>query len=219
MTDRVNASSTPARKRAYDASRRRELAEESLRTVLAQARDLFLAQGFGATTIAEIARTAGVSPESVYKNFGGKPGLVRAIYEASLLGGGGLPAEQRSDHAQLTATDPLALMQQFGRFTTEVGPIGAPIFLLIREAAASGDVAMAALLREVDDGRSRRMLHNARQLAARGFLRQGMSDQEAADVMFTCTTAELYESLVIKRGWSAERYGSFVTRTLAANLL
>lgn len=37
--------------------------------------------------------------------------------------------------------------------------------------------------------------------------------------MFTCTSAELYENLVLKRGWSAERYGRFVARTLAANLL
>jgi hypothetical protein len=37
--------------------------------------------------------------------------------------------------------------------------------------------------------------------------------------MFTCTSAELYESLVLKRGWDAERYGSFIARTLAANLL
>lgn len=219
MQSPVNASRKRTPKRAYDARRRRQLADETLHTVRARARELFLAKGFGATTIAEIARAAGVSPETVYKNFGGKPGLVRAIYEESLLGAGGPPAEQRSDLAQLTTTDPADLMEQFGRFTTEVSPLGAPVFLLIRDAAAGGDVAMAALLAEVDDARYRRMLHNARQLVGKGFLRAGLSDTEAADVMFTCTAAELYETLVLKRGWSAERYGTFVARTLAANLL
>ncbi|WP_284974927.1 TetR/AcrR family transcriptional regulator [Arthrobacter sp. efr-133-TYG-104] len=219
MSHHVNASDPPTPGRPYDARRRRELAEASRRTVLERARELFLAQGFGPTTIAQIARAAGVSPESVYKNFGGKPGLVRAIQEQSLLGAGGTPAEQRSDLAQLTATDSLALMERLGRFTTEVGPLEAPIMLLIRDAAASGDAAMADLLREVDDVRYRRMLHNAQQMEARGLLRPGLSALEAADVMFACTTSELYESLVVKRGWSAERYGTFIARTLTANLL
>ncbi|MFQ4149585.1 TetR/AcrR family transcriptional regulator [Arthrobacter sp. LAPM80] len=219
MPHHVNASEPPTPRRAYDARRRRELAEQSRRTVLARARELFLAHGFGPTTIAQIAHAAEVSPESVYKNFGGKPGLVRAIQEQSLLGSGAPPAEQRSDLAQLTATDPRALIEQLGSFTAEVSPLVAPIILLIRDAAASGDADMADLLREVDDVRYRRMLRNAQQIADRGLLRPGLGAQEAADIMFTCTTAELYENLVMKRGWSDQRYGTFIARTLEANLL
>lgn len=205
--------------RRYDASLRRERAEASRRKVLVQARELLLSQGFGATTIAQIAQGASVSAEFVYKNFGGKPGLVRAIWDQSLLGSGDIPAEQRSDAAQEEATDPRALMEQFGRFVAEVSPIGSPILLLVRDAAASGDAAMAALLEEVDDARYRRMLHNARHVLGRGLLRPGLSDVEVADVFFACTSAELYETLVLKRAWSPERLGQFVARTLAANLL
>ncbi|MDH2444905.1 TetR/AcrR family transcriptional regulator [Amnibacterium sp. CER49] len=219
MIGEVNGEAAPSGRRPYDGRRRRELAEESRGRVLAHARELFLSQGFGGTTIAQIARAAGVSAESVYKNFGGKAGLVRAIQEQSLLGVGTLPAEQRSDLAQTTATDAVALMEQFGRFAAEVGPLDAPIVLLIRDAAASGDADMAALLREVDDARYRRMLHNARQLIAKRLLRPGLTPSEAADVMFACTTAELYESLVGKRGRSPEEYGRFIARTLIANLL
>ncbi len=219
MPHQVNASEPSSPRRAYDVRRRRELAEESRRIVLARAREMFLAHGYGSTTIAQIARTAGVSSESVYKNFGGKPGLVRAIQKQSLLGAGGPPAEQRSDLAQLSGTNPLALIEQLGRFTAEVSPLAAPIILLIRDAAASGDADMADLLREVDEVRYRRMLSNAQQMEARGLLRPGLNAQEAADVMFTCTTAGLYENLVMKRGWSVERYGTFIARTLKANLL
>jgi AcrR family transcriptional regulator len=216
----VNESHRPTpRPRGYDARRRQDAAEESRKRVLAQSRELFLTGGYGRTTIAAIARAAGVSKESVYKGFGGKPGIVRAIYEQSLLGTGGPPAEERSDRAQTTVTDPRELMEQLGRFTTEVSPLGSPVFLLIRDAAASGDPDMAALLLDVDDARYHRMLHNARQVLGRGFLRADLSEEEVADVMFTCTSAELYENLVLKRGWSAERYGRFIARTLAANLL
>lgn len=210
---------TSGTQRSYDASRRRQAAETSRRTILARARELFLLQGFGATTIAEIAGASGVSAESIYKNFGGKAGLVHALHEQSLLGKGGAPAEQRSDLAQVRADDPRELMEQFGRFTAEVSPLSTPIILLIRDAAATGDADMANLLKDVDDARHRRMLHNARQLTARGLLRPGLSPEEAADVMFACTTSELFESLVLKRGWSAEQYGRFVASTLTANLL
>jgi hypothetical protein len=110
-------------------------------------------------------------------------------------------------------------MEQFGRFISEVSPLGSPVYLLIRDAAASGDQDMAALLRDVDDGRYQRMLHNARQVLGRGFLRPGLTAEEVADVFFMSTSAELYETLVLKRGWSAEHFGRFMARTLAANLL
>ncbi|WP_416416046.1 TetR/AcrR family transcriptional regulator [Paenarthrobacter aromaticivorans] len=219
MATGIKSPGTSGSQRTYDASRRRQAAEASRRTILACARELFLQQGFGATTITEIAAASAVSVESIYKNFGGKAGLVRALHAQSLLGTGGLPAEQRSDLAQVRADDPRELMEQFGRFTEEVSPLAAPISLLIRDAAATGDADMASLLKDVDDARHRRMLHNARQLIGRGLLRPGMSPEEAADIMFACTTPELFESLVLKRGWSAEQYGRFIASTLAANLL
>lgn len=207
------------RPRSYDSRRRQEAAEGSRKRVLARARALFLANGYGRTTVAAIAREAAVSKELVYKAFGGKPGLVRAIYEQSLLGGGGTPAEERSDRAQATLTDPRELMEQFGRFISEVSPLGSPIYLLIRDAAAGGDHDMAALLRDVDGERYQRMLHNARQVLGRGFLRPGLTAEDVADIFFMSTSAELYETLVLKRGWSADRFGRFMARTMAAHLL
>jgi AcrR family transcriptional regulator len=217
MGPAVNGASP--RSRSYDARRRQEAAEESRKRVLAQSREMFLTKRYGRTTIAAIARAAGVSKESVYKGFGGKPGLVRAIYEQSLLGTGGPPAEERSDRSQATVTDPRELMEQFGRFVAEISPLGSPVYLLIRDAAASGDPDMAALLRDVDDERYQRMLNNAHQVIGRGFLRPGLTVEEVADVMFMSTSPELYETLVLKRGWTAERFGRLIARTLAANLL
>lgn len=205
--------------RSYDSSRRSQKARESQLGVVARAAELFREQGYGATTITQVAGAAGVSAEFIYKNFGGKPGLVRAIQAQSLLGVGDVPAEKRSDLTQITATDPRALMRQLGRFVAEVSPLGSPVYLLIRDAAANGDPEMAALLREVDETRYQRMLHNARQVLARGLLRADLSETEVADVFFTVTSAGLYETLVLQRDWTPQRLGQFVAATLAANLL
>ena len=58
----------------------------------------------------------------------------------------------------------------------------------------------------------------AADLAARGHLREGVTTNEARDVLWTYNSAELYRLLVIGRGWSAPRYGHWVSQALTAAL-
>jgi AcrR family transcriptional regulator len=204
--------------RRYDSSGRREQAERTRALVLEVAHREFLEQGFATTTVARIAGEAGTSVETVYKAFGGKVGLVRALWERALAGRGAIPAPVRSDALSSTATDPVTVLKGWGRFTTEVSPSGAPVVLLIRAAAAT-DADMAVLLTEVEDERRRRMRHNARRLKQRGWLRPGMSLSRATDILWTYSSAELYDLLVLRSGWSAHRYGEFVGDALVAALL
>ena len=67
------------------------------------ARELFTSQGFSRTTVAEVAASAEVSPEMIYKSFGGKAGLVRAIWESALAGVGPEHAERRADAVAASA--------------------------------------------------------------------------------------------------------------------
>jgi AcrR family transcriptional regulator len=205
-------------RRSYDATGRRERAARHRDAVLERARELFLADGYSSTTVALIAAAAGVSAETVYKSFGGKPGIVRAIFERSLLGSAAEPAERRSDLAQETAVDARSLFRIFGGFSAEVAPLTAPIIGLIRAASAAGDPEMTALLSEVEEKRHVRMRHNAEVLAARGFLGPGVSVMRAADVMWLYTADDVFASLVMRRGWTHEQYGDFIADALAAAL-
>src|SRR6476620_8608263 len=89
-------------RRPYDSSRRQAHARATRDAILDAARRRFLGDGFAVTTIASIASEAGVSVDTIYKTYGGKPGLVRAIYERGLAGDGAVHAEARSDALQLT---------------------------------------------------------------------------------------------------------------------
>jgi hypothetical protein len=93
-----------------------------------------------------------------------------------------------------------------------------PIRLVMR-AAAAGDPDLAKILEKSDEERLERMRHNARFLASRGYLRDGMTAPQAADVLWTCTSAELYELLVLRRGLSLRRFERFVGDLLVAALL
>jgi hypothetical protein len=63
------------------------------------------------------------------------------------------------------------------------------------------------------------MRHNARRLRQRGWLRPGITLSQATDILWTYSSAELYELLVVKSGWSASRYGQFIGDALIAALL
>jgi hypothetical protein len=74
---------------------------------------------------------------------------------------------------------------------------------------------MAALLAEAHDQRRARMRHNARRLQRRGWLRPGITLAPATDILWTYSSAELYDLLVIKSGWPVTRYGQFVGDALS----
>ena len=187
-------------------------------TILEVARQLFLGGGYAGTTIASIAEAADVSVETIYKGFGGKPGLVRAISEKGLEGSGPVPAEQRSDEMRSLERDPYRVMQRWGTFTTEVAPLAAPIVLLLRTAAAA-DPEVAGLLEELNRARLARMEHNARELFERGDFREGITLEHARDVLWAYSSPELYELLVLRQSWPLELYGRFVEEGMIAALL
>lgn len=182
------------------------------------ARQLLLERGYASTTIASIAEAADVSVETVYKVFGGKAGLVRAIWERGLAGSGPIPAWRRSDEMQASEADARSVIRRWGALMTEVAPLTAPILLLIR-AAAAADAEAEALLEETDRSRLERMEHNAGQLLQRGALREGVTLEQARDLLWLYSSAELYELLVLRRGWSLARYAAFAAEGMIAALL
>jgi AcrR family transcriptional regulator len=205
-------------RRRYDSARRAEQARQTRAAIIEAAQRLFLHGGFAATTIAAVAAEAQVSAETIYKAFGGKPGLVRAICDAALAGAGPVPAETRSDQLQLHEPDPRKIVRGWGQLTAEVAPRIAPIMLLVRSAAAA-DPEMAGLLAEISTARLSRMTRNARNLAVAGHLRHDITVEQAGEVMWTYSSPELYELLVITRGWPPERYGAFLAEAMIAALL
>ena len=209
---------TVKQKRAYDARNRTAQALRNRERVVKAAEQLFRRDGYANTTIASIAADADVSPDTIYKSFGGKPGLVRAIRAKALEGRGPAPAEQRSDELHTRDLDGREIIRAWGALTAEVAPLAAPILLLIHAAAAT-DPDVQELLDEMDADRLRRMTDNARRLRAAGHLRRGVTLAQAADVLWTYSAPELYELLVLRRGWSADRSGRFVANAMIDALL
>ena len=204
--------------RRYDTTGRRDRAQRARAHVLTVARELFLRDGYVATTVAGIAAEAGVSVETIYKTFRGKPGLIQEIHRSGLAGAGPVTAPDRSDEMSAQDLAPREILRHWATLTTEVMPRVAPIILLVRAAAAT-DPDMGRLLTQINDERLQRMHHNASRLASHGPLRDGMSTARARDVMFAYTAPELYEILVTLQRWPIDHYADFIYRGLVAELL
>lgn len=204
--------------RQYDASRRRAQALRTRQAIVDAARHRFVRDGYASTTIASIAADAATSTDTIYKSFGGKPGLLRALCEDALTGDSSVPAEQRSDAMQAAESDPATLLRGLGALTTEVAPRIAPLLLLLA-TAAEADPALGRLKAELDTARLARMRQVAQRLADTTQLRAGQSVEEAADIMWTYSSPDLFRLLVLSRGWTTERYGEFVGKSLVAALL
>lgn len=205
-------------RRPYDTTRRREQAEATRQRVLHVAERRFLADGYAATTLAALATDAAVSVESIHKSFGGKAGIVRALWDRSLRGTGPTPAEDRSDALSAREPDARRLIEGWTRFIAELAPRGSPLLLLVKAASAT-DPELASLVDEIERSRLARMTTNARRLLATGQVRDGLTVAHVRDVMWLHTSAEQYELLVLRRRWPIERYVAFVRDSMIGALL
>ena len=207
-------------KRRYDSSRRQQQAAENRRAVLAAAQRMFVERGYAATTVGEIATAAGVSPETVYKAFKNKPGLIKAVIDTAIVGDDEpVPMRERERVRRIKEEpDPRRKLRLYGDHLAESVPRRVPVELLVRAAAAS-DAGAAEVWHQLEAERLTGMGFFAQDLADGGHLRPGVSVEEARDVLWTYISAEIYELLVMKRGWTPERYSRWVADALSAALL
>lgn len=204
--------------RRYDSSRRREQARRTREEILDAARRMFLADGYAPTTMAAIAAEVGVSVDTLYKTFRNKTGLVGALFERALEGAGPEPAAVRSARVKENEPDPRRILRAFGGFVAEVGPRAFPILLLVRDAARD-DPDLAAVAADLEEQRLAGFTRDAQRLRDQGHLRDDVTVREAGDILLAYCSPELYEVLVLRRGWTPERFGSWVGEAYVAALL
>jgi AcrR family transcriptional regulator len=204
--------------RRYDASGRQRQAGRSRAAILAAARDCFLSSGFRGTTIAEVAAAGNVSTQQVYKLFGNKAGLVKAVFDVAIAGDDEPIA--MIDRGALSDVrdepDPHAKLRRYGEFVAETAPRHVPIQLLIR-AAADTDAEAAALWDKLSQERLHGMTMFARDLGPH--LRDGVTVEHARDLLWSTNSPELWHLLVTQRGWTPDKFGQHLTDTLTAALL
>lgn len=198
-------------KRRYNSSRRQEQAGETRLRIIRAAHELFVSNGYGRTTIAEIASTAGVAVETVYAAFRNKPTLLRQVWYVSFRG-------DEEDVRLLHRPEVRALFAEPDLATrfTQQAVIYAPVFRRIAplvatlRGAAASEPAAAAMLAEWDARRLDVCRRYAEAAAATGQL--AVSEAECRDVLAATMDGTLWQRLVAESGWPDERFAAWLGR-------
>lgn len=188
------------------AGSRAEAARQTRARVIQSAHALFIARGYGATTIRAVAEHAGVSVETVYKTFAGKAGLLKAAYDVSLAGDDRpLTMADRPDiQAVLAETTgsgaALGYAQLSMSFAQRVGS------LITTALQAKGtDPDLQAFLDTVDQERLVGAQAFARHWSGAGLLQPHLDPASAADTLWILTSPAILD-LATSRGWSQDQH-------------
>ena len=205
-------------KRRYNTTRRQEQARETRLRIIGAAHELFVAQGYGRTTIAEIAASAGVSVETVYASFRNKPTLLRQVWYVNFRG-------DEQDIRLLDRPEIRAVLAEpdlptrFAKHATVLTAVFrriAPLLAALQGAAAT-EPAAAAMLAEWNDGRLDACTRYAEAAGATGQL--AVSEDECRDVLAATMDGTLWQRLVAERGWPDERFAAWLGRLWASQLV
>jgi AcrR family transcriptional regulator len=197
-------------------------AERSRRTrekVIEAARELFVAQGYGATNLQEVADRAGVAVQTIYFVFRNKRTLFKDVVDTSIAGDSEPVATMDRAWFRAACAAPTASEQLRAhvRGTREILGRVAPIMPLIAAAAAT-DPEIAAQWPDGADPRYTVHRAAAEALAGKPDVRPGVSVALAADLLFGLLSPELYLVFVRDRGWSPQSWEDWAYATLSAQL-
>jgi AcrR family transcriptional regulator len=207
-------------KRRYDASGRREQARTRRRAVVVAAKALFERDGFRPTTIAAVAERAGVSAESIYKGFGTKAVLAKAVFDLVIAGDDApVPVSQRAEADAIRAEpDVRRKVMLYSRGLAARQQRSAKVQTLIRDGRHT-DETLAAVWQQLLAERLNGMGMLGCHLVESGQLRDGIELSEVRDVLWTFTAVELYELLVLERGWPVDRYAQWIGHAIVGALV
>lgn len=201
--------------RRYRSTVRAEQANLTRKRVLDAAATLFLERGYARTTVAAVAASADVAPETIYVKFSGKRGLLEGVIDEAITPEGVPHDAALVDIAALpTARERL---RGFVRFCADTLARTSPFHVVIRGAGDSEEFAveLRARLLDVRLANNRRFL---RRLIGDA-LRPGTSVQQAAQRFCALTSPELHHLLLSELGWTRKAYEEWIAALAESELL
>jgi AcrR family transcriptional regulator len=220
VTVTPQSSSVKSATRGYRSPLRAERARANREAVLRSAHELFLEQGYVRTSVAEVARRAGVSADLVYKLFETKKGLLVEVLNFAVTGVTDSPPVLEQDGPRAVQ----AMSDQRRQLATMAPDIAGrvsrarPVDDVFR-SAAEADVEIAAKRADLHETRWRTLRAVVGAIAANGPLRHGVSEDDAATTLWLLASPETHRLLVDVRGWSLDKYAAWLADSLEVLLL
>lgn len=205
-------------RRKYHSPLRANQARQTRSRILDAAYRLFADRGYAGTTIAAVADEAGVSPETIYLTLGGKRGLLEGVIEMAIAPETD-PTDQESALWSELAQQPEARgrLHAMIEYSCAILARTEPVHAVIR-GAADKEAFAAALGRRLLHDRLTNQTERIREHLG-DHLREGLSASDAGQRYCALTSPELYHTLTVEFGWTAEKHKEWLTQLLEAELL
>src|SRR5690348_4992527 len=206
--------------RRYVSPLRRDAAARTRQAVLDTARELFIAHGYTATTVEEIASRAGVSKPTVFAAVGSKQAILKQLRDIALAGDDEpVPVAQRPWYQQaLAEPDPRRALRLYARNATAIHRRSADVHEVLR-AAAAADKDLHDLWRGSEDERRGGAMIVIDALLQKSRLKPGLDRAAAIDIVWILTASDIFLRLVRTRRWSHPQFENWLGDTLGEQLL
>ena len=203
-----------------DKPNRAEKTRLTRRRIVTAAADLFLDQGYGATTLDQVAARAGVAVQTVYFHYGNKATLLKEALDVAAVGDDQPVALlDRTWLEELTAEpDPVRVIELWMTAGREILQRVAPLLAVVRGTVGTDpDLAAQWDLNEAQRRTAFRAFADV--LADRKALRPGLTVEDAADLAFLIHSVENYIVATGTLGWTPEHWRSSTSELLVRSLL
>lgn len=209
----MNKERSVKRGRAYHSPARAQQADGTRRDIALAARKLLLERGFDGTTIASIAKKAGVSAPTVYKVFGSKSGVLRELMDLARFG----PSYRERVEQALAEKRPVQALKLAAGIARSIFDAERAELAVWRGAGVvSPELALAEHEREELRFTSQAPMID--RLVEAKQLRPELDRKAARELLWALTSRDLYRMLVVERGWAADRYEAWLGKTLVDQL-
>lgn len=199
--------------RPYRSSVREQRARATRQRILQAARELFVARGWAATGMRDVADSAGVSVETVYKNFPSKGELLHRVVDLIVVGDDEpVPLAQRDVYTAMASGDLTARAGTAAALIASINARQAPILPAMREAATV-DESMADLIAEFADQRRLEFRRGGALVAGREL------SLDEADGLWALLSVDVYLLLTRHVGWTDAAYEAWAADSMLALLL
>jgi AcrR family transcriptional regulator len=207
-------------RRRYQSAVREQSARRTRQAVVQAAHELFTANGYAATSLADIATAAGVARPTAFAAFGSKPALLRQVLDQAFAGDDEpIPVAQRPWFRPVwDAATPPAVLDAYARVCALINGRAARIVEVVRRAADQ-----APELGELWNTLQRNRRAGARMViehaASLGPLAAGLDTDRATDILWIFNDPAVYDLLVCHCGWPEPGYTAWLSSQIQHALL
>ncbi|MFI5074060.1 MAG: TetR/AcrR family transcriptional regulator [Actinomycetales bacterium] len=213
--DRAGTADGTPTARAYDAPKRQAAARETRRRIRSAATDLFLAQGYAATSMRAVALAAGVAEKTVYLQYAAKTALLKEVVETAIVGDDDeVPVAARGWFTDaLGEPDPQAKLRLIVDGTTTLHERTGPMFSVARGAAAV-DPDVAQLWDAAKKGHRADMGRLATALGKARMIPRERDMEWATTVLYVLLGLETWDLVRVELDHDVDGYRTWLLTTL-----